>query len=133
MQTTVVNYFDDQTNERVATKFYVGSEEVSFDQYAEIIEDLIPDEVDVEDQEVENGNMDEILEEEHEEDCTCPDCQENRKMIYLAETVKFLFENELCPKHVFELLGNIYDKANYEGYEEGYEAMKTEMKDYLED
>ena len=131
MQTTVVNYFDDQTNERVATKFYVGSEEVSFDQYAEIIEDLIPDEV--EDQEVENC-ADELLDEEiHEEDCTCPECQENRKNIYLAEAVKFLFENQLCPKHVFEFLGDIYDKANYEGYEEGYDDAKEEMKEFLED
>jgi len=126
MQTTVVNYFDDQTNERVATKFYVGSDEVSFDQYAEIIEDLIPDEI-------ENKNMDEILEDIHDEDCTCPECQENRKMIYLGEAVKFMFENQLCPKHVFELLGDIYDKANYEGYEEGYDDAKEEMKEFLED
>ena len=125
MQTTVVNYFDDQTNERVATKFYVGSDEVSFDQYAEIIEDLIPDEI-------ENKNMDEILEDIHDEDCTCPECQENRKMIYLGEAVKFMFENQLCPKHVFELLGDIYDKANYEGYEEGYEECKEEMREFLE-
>ena len=75
----------------------------------------------------------ENVEEIHDEDCTCPDCQENRKMIYLAEAVKFMFENELCPKHVFELLGDIYDKANYEGYEEGYAEAKEEMREFLED
>jgi len=131
MKCTVVNYFDDETNERVASKYYIGSDEVSFEQYSEIIEELIP--VDVEDQEVENGNMDGILKEEHDEDCTCPDCQENRKMIYLAEAVKFMFENELCPKHVFEMLGDIYDKANYEGYEEGYAEAKEDMREWLED
>ena len=70
---------------------------------------------------------------EHGEDCLCEDCLEDRKNIYLAEAVKFLFENELCPKHVFELLGDIYDKANYEGYEEGYEECKEEMREFLED
>jgi len=77
--------------------------------------------------------MDELLEDTHDEDCTCPDCQENRKMIYLAEAVKFMFENQLCPKHVFEMLGDIYDKANYEGYEEGYDECKEEMMEFLED
>jgi len=72
-------------------------------------------------------------EEEHDEDCTCQDCQEDRKNIYLAEAVKFMFENELCPKHVFEMLGDIYDKGNYEGYEEGYEECKEEMREFLED
>jgi len=69
---------------------------------------------------------------EHGEDCTCEDCLEDRKNIYLAEAVKFLFENQLCPKHVFEFLGDIYDKANYEGYEEGYEECKEEMREFLE-
>jgi len=70
---------------------------------------------------------------EHDEDCMCEDCLEDRKNIYLAEAVKFLFENKLCPKHVFELLGDIYDKANYEGYEEGYEDAKLDMREFLED
>ena len=70
---------------------------------------------------------------EHGEDCTCEDCLDFRRVICLSEAVKFLFENELCPKHVFELLGDIYDKANYEGYEEGYSDAKLEMKEFLED
>jgi len=125
MQTTVVNYFDDETNERVVSKYYIGSDEVSFEKYVDIIEELIPDEED--DSEIDNEEI------KHGEDCMCEDCLEDRKNIYLAEAVKFLFENELCPKHVFELLGDIYDKANYEGYEEGYAECKEEMREFLED
>ena len=69
----------------------------------------------------------------HGEDCTCEDCLEDRKNIYLAEAVKYMFENQLCPKHIFEMLGDIYNKANYEGYEEGYDAMKKDMREFLED
>jgi len=71
--------------------------------------------------------------EEHGEDCMCEDCLDFRRVICLSEAVKFLFENELCPKHVFELLGDIYDKANYEGYEEGFADAKEDMKEFLED
>ena len=124
MQTTVVNYFDDETNERVASKYYIGSDEVSFEKYVDIIEELIPDEED--DSEIDNEEI------KHGEDCMCEDCLEDRKNIYLAEAVKFLFENELCPKHVFELLGDIYDKANYEGYEEGYAEAKEDMRGFLD-
>ena len=124
MQTTVVNYFDDETNERVVSKYYIGSDEVSFEKYVDIIEELIPEE---DDSEIDNEEI------KHGEDCTCEDCLEDRKNIYLAEVVKFLFENELCPKHVFELLGDIYDKANYEGYEEGYAEAKEDMREWLED
>jgi len=126
MQTTVVNYFDDETNERVASKYYIGSDEVSFEKYVDIIEELIPD-VEEDGSEIDNEEI------KHDEDCTCEDCLEDRKNIYLAEAVKFLFENELCPKHVFELLGDIYDKANYEGYEEGYSEAKEDMREWLED
>jgi len=70
---------------------------------------------------------------EHGEDCLCEDCLDFRRTVCLSETVKFLFENELYPKQVYELLGDIYDKANYEGYEEGYEDAKEEMREFLED
>ena len=71
--------------------------------------------------------------EEHGEGCTCEDCLDFRRVVCLSEAVKFLFENELCPKHVFELLGDIYNKANYEGYEEGYAEAKEDMREFLED
>jgi len=82
----------------------------------------------------ENGIVEEVQEGiNHGDDCTCEDCIENRKNIYLAEAVKYMFENELCPKHVFEMLGDVYDRANYEGYEEGYDDAKEDMKEWLED
>jgi len=126
MQTTVVNYFDDETNERVASKYYIGSDEVSFEQYVDIIEELIPD-VEEDDTEINNEEI------KHGEDCMCEDCLDFRRVVCLSEAVKFLFENELCPKHVYELLGDIYDKANYDGYEEGYSDAKDDMREWLED
>ena len=80
-----------------------------------------------------HDNEEGVIAYDHEDDCSCEDCVEERKVIYLSEAVKFLFENQLRPKHVYEFLSDIYDKANYEGYEEGYSDAKLEMKEFLED
>jgi len=116
----------DKIEEQWYEVFSVDGEQCSQEEYfreLEVEQCLEDDEVE------EEMNMEEI----HDEDCTCQDCQENRKMIYLGEAVKFMFENQLCPKGVFELLGDIYDKGNYEGYEEGYEDVKNEMREFLDD
>ena len=62
-------------------------------------------------------------------DCDCLECRENRKVIFLAEAVKMIFESDMCPQCVYELLENVYD----EGYSQGYDDAREEMRDYLED
>lgn len=70
---------------------------------------------------------------EHDEDCECPECEEKYKMIYLAGCVKDIFENELCPQCVFEMLQSIYDNAYDVGFADGYGIAQGEMREFLED
>ena len=73
-----------------------------------------------------------VVEDEHDEDCECPECEEKYKLIYLADAVKDIFENNLCPQHVFKLLLDIYDNAFDCGFGEGYDESQEDMKDFLE-
>jgi len=80
------------------------------------------------DEEYVNDCEDEELEQEN--DCDCPECNKN---MYLAKSVQFMFKNQLCPQHVFEMLQDVYDKAYDEGFDDGYEEMKDEVRGVLED
>lgn len=76
---------------------------------------------------------DQLEGEENYMECDCPDCIEKKdKMIYLAESVMHMFEEELCPQCVFEMLQDIYDTAYDSGFEDGYAECKEEMLDFLD-
>ena len=77
IKTSAVQYFDTETNERVSAKYYVNGEEISFEQYVKLIDDLHDDNSDLEVEE--DINMDELLDgEEHYQDCDCISCKSAR-------------------------------------------------------
>ena len=72
MQTTVVNTFNDKTNERVSSRYYVGDNQVSFEQYAKFMDDLYSnDGSDDNNTDIENGNVDEFA----VHPCQCAFCK----------------------------------------------------------
>jgi hypothetical protein len=75
---------------------------------------------------IEDCEDEDLEDNELEEQCDCPECTKN---MYLAESVRTMFENQLCPQHIFKMLQDIYDKA----FDDGYEDARNEMKDWLED
>jgi len=91
MKTNVINYFDDQTNEHVATRYFIGNVECSYADYAKLMEDMYSPSEDEEIQEQEENyipcpcivctrqreiGMQESLDEEHNacDECTLEGC-----------------------------------------------------------
>ena len=67
-------------------------------------------------------------------ECMCPDCVDERKVIFIAEAVDMVFKEGLCcPQCLYELFESVYDKGSADGFDEGFEECKQEMKDFLED
>jgi len=104
-------------------EFLSGSGELEF---CELV-----DEEYVEDMEVENGNM---MDEENYIPCPCPDCVDERKVIFIAEAVDMVFKEGLCcPQCLYELFESVYDKGHDDGFDQGFEECKEEMREFLED
>ena len=75
LKTTIVNIYDDKTNEHLGSRYYINENEVSFDQYAKFMDDLYIDGRD-NSTEVENRNMmDEPI-----VPCDCDFCCGQRKL-----------------------------------------------------
>lgn len=88
-----------------------------------------------EDLEVENGKVDEYLDQEQEDyfECECPDCVEERKVDFLSVAVNIISEGMCCPQCLYELLESVYDKGASDGFDQGYEECKKEIREFLED
>ena len=123
MQITVVNIFNDLTNERVSSRYYVGDNQVSFDQYAKLLDDMYSEkDADIE-------NVDEFA----VHPCPCDYCQltdEERTEIELVENYAEYIENIECTCGCS--LRNILYSLVQECMSMGYENSKEEMKEFLE-
>ena len=139
METTIVNTYDDKTNEHLGSRWYINEDEVSFEQYAKFMDEMYSengnnDGSDENNTEVENGNMMDMqmcncpecqkqseldrLEQEQYENCDCEYCVEDKKVKFLSEAVNMISEGVCCSQCLYELLENIYDKGAEDAYSE---------------
>ena len=79
--------------------------------------------------EIENSNMDDS----DYKECNCPDCIDERKIIFISEATKKIMDGLCCPQCLFELLASVYDKGLDDGFDQGLKEAKEEMREWLED
>ena len=130
MQTTVVNTFNDKTNERVYSRYYVGDNQVSFEEYAKLMDDMYSDDGrDDNNTDIENGNMDEFA----IHPCQCDYCKltdEERAEIELVENYAEHIESIKCTCGC-ELRNFLYSLVQ-NCMSNGYEHARSKMKEFLD-
>jgi hypothetical protein len=99
MQTKVVTYYDDETMEVVAQKFFINDEEVSVDDFADVSGDaveIIDDEEDF-DEDEEDVNED------------CVECFDEM----IDDYVEMIQDTNGCPECIKNILLNLIEEASF--------------------
>jgi hypothetical protein len=147
-----MQYFDKESGERVAVKYSVNGEEVSFEEYAKVIEGFYDDNNDNEDEDDIEENTDEIDDVDPQcECCNCDDedcddfhctCGENEgdeqefsdedeEIIKLIEKYASIIEEEPLCKCGCELRNILFELFDV-GRNIGFGDAKDMIKEFLE-
>jgi len=116
----------DKTEQKWIQILTIDGQEVDIETYAMELENEIHD------------NKEGVIAypEEEEDDnceCMCHECVDERKVIFIAEAVDMVFkEGSCCPQCLYELFESVYDKGSADGYDEGFEECKEEMREFLD-
>lgn len=88
MKLSISSYYDNETGEYVASKFYIDGEECSEEEYCEMLEELEC-----------------VVENEDEDCCDCVDCTINM----YAEMIYELANGQICPGCTRDVLESFFE------------------------
>jgi predicted Ser/Thr protein kinase len=95
MQTKFVQYYDDETMDLVGQKYFIGDEEVSFEDYLDV-----------------SGDTVEVIEDDCNCDGDCDNCEYENETIdeIIDDYVELIQDTYGCENCIKQLLENFFDE-----------------------